>query len=100
MPESVGRRTFLQGSLGAVAWALAPRRADQQQAVPTALLSALKELANKRDVPYQSLLKVFLAERVARETTSVRRLSRRALQPTKRAKRRFGKSKTSRAVRG
>ena len=68
--------------------------------LPTALLSELKELANKRDVPYQSLLKVFLAERVARETMSVRRLSRRALQPTKRAKRRFGKSKTSRAVRG
>ena len=27
----------------------------------------LKALANERDVPYQSLLKVFLAERVARE---------------------------------
>ena len=28
---------------------------------------ALKTLANKRDVPYQSLLKIFLAERVAAE---------------------------------
>jgi hypothetical protein len=27
----------------------------------------LKMLANKRDVPYQSLLKVFLAERVEEE---------------------------------
>jgi len=27
----------------------------------------LKALANERDVPYQSLLKVFLAERIARE---------------------------------
>ena len=68
--------------------------------LPTALLAELKELANKRDVPYQSLLKVFLAERVARETMSVRGVSRRALQPTKRATRRLGKSKASRTVRG
>ncbi len=32
-----------------------------------ALLEELKALANERDVPYQSLLKIFLAERVARE---------------------------------
>jgi hypothetical protein len=36
--------------------------------LPAALLAELKALANKRDVPYQSLLKVFLAERVDRET--------------------------------
>jgi CopG antitoxin of type II toxin-antitoxin system len=36
--------------------------------LPAALLAELKALANKRDVPYQSLLKVFLAERIARET--------------------------------
>src|SRR5258708_31648206 len=36
--------------------------------LPAALLAELKALANKRDVPYQSLLKVYLAERVARET--------------------------------
>ena len=35
--------------------------------LPEALIADLKTLANKRDVPYQSLLKVFLAERVARE---------------------------------
>ena len=35
--------------------------------VPAGLLAELKILANKRDVPYQSLMKVFLAERVARE---------------------------------
>jgi len=35
--------------------------------LPAGLLAELKTLANKRDVPYQSLLKVFLAERVARE---------------------------------
>ena len=35
--------------------------------VPAGLLAELKILANKRDVPYQSLMKVFLADRVARE---------------------------------
>jgi predicted DNA binding CopG/RHH family protein len=35
--------------------------------LPELLLEELKALANERDVPYQSLLKVFLAERVARE---------------------------------
>jgi predicted DNA binding CopG/RHH family protein len=35
--------------------------------LPAGLLAELKTLANKRDVPYQSLMKVFLAERVARE---------------------------------
>ena len=35
--------------------------------MPEPLLADLKALANERDVPYQSLLKVFLAERVARE---------------------------------
>lgn len=40
--------------------------------LPAGLLAELKVLANKRDVPYQSLLKVFLAERVARERASGR----------------------------
>jgi hypothetical protein len=31
------------------------------------MIEDLKMLANRRDVPYQSLLKVFLAERLARE---------------------------------
>jgi predicted DNA binding CopG/RHH family protein len=35
--------------------------------LPELLLAELKVLANKRDVPYQSLLKLFLAERVERE---------------------------------
>ena len=48
-------------------------------------------LANKRDVPYQSLLKVFLAERVTSETTGNRR-SRKALQSTSRARRRTARS--------
>lgn len=35
--------------------------------LPEAMVEELKVLANKRDVPYQSLLKVFLAERIATE---------------------------------
>ena len=35
--------------------------------LPEALLENLKMLANKRDVPYQSLLKIFLAERIDQE---------------------------------
>jgi predicted DNA binding CopG/RHH family protein len=35
--------------------------------LPEALLEQLKVLANKRDVPYQSLVKIFLAERVEEE---------------------------------
>jgi len=35
--------------------------------LPEALLNELKALANKRDVPYQSLLKMILAERLEQE---------------------------------
>ena len=35
--------------------------------LPESLIEKLKVLANKRDVPYQSLLKVLLAEKVDEE---------------------------------
>ncbi|MDO8487181.1 MAG: BrnA antitoxin family protein [Candidatus Curtissbacteria bacterium] len=35
--------------------------------LPEYLLARIKELANKKDVPYQSLMKIFLAERVGQE---------------------------------
>jgi predicted DNA binding CopG/RHH family protein len=35
--------------------------------LPKPMLARLKQLANKRDVPYQSLLKMFVAERLKRE---------------------------------
>lgn len=38
--------------------------------LPESLLDELKLLANKRDVPYQSLLKIYLAERVEKELKS------------------------------
>jgi predicted DNA binding CopG/RHH family protein len=35
--------------------------------LPAMMLAELKLLANKRDVPYQSLMKIFLAERIQKE---------------------------------
>lgn len=40
--------------------------------LPEPLLDRLKMLANKRDVPYQSLLKIFLAERIEEELRHLR----------------------------
>ena len=40
--------------------------------LPEFLLENLKMLANKRDIPYQSLLKVFLAERIEQELRNLR----------------------------
>ncbi len=35
--------------------------------LPEAMLEELKLLANKKDVPYQSLMKIFLADRIEKE---------------------------------
>jgi len=67
--------------------------------LPSALLSDLKVLANKRDVPYQSLLKVYLADRVSRETIGNRRPNK-ALQPTSRATKAGATTRRARAARG
>ena len=71
--------------------------------LPAPLLSDLKALANKRDVPYQSLLKVFVADRVAEEW----RLSKyrgamtdKVLQPTNRTRSKAKVTRATRAVRG
>ncbi|RJR30658.1 MAG: hypothetical protein C4574_02035 [Candidatus Latescibacterota bacterium] len=46
---------------------LKPSRTTISLRLPNYLLNDLKALANSRDVPYQSLLKIFLAERVQQE---------------------------------
>jgi predicted DNA binding CopG/RHH family protein len=38
--------------------------------LPESLIAALKTLANKKDVPYQSLVKMFLAEKVREEMST------------------------------
>ncbi len=35
--------------------------------LPASMIEELKILANKKDVPYQSLMKLFLSERITRE---------------------------------
>jgi len=59
-----------------VDWAVARRRAFPNLRptlrtislrLPESMIGHLKTLANKRDIPYQSLLKQFLAERLQRE---------------------------------
>lgn len=40
--------------------------------LPEAMLGELRRLANKRDIPYQSLIKSFLAERIEEELSGQR----------------------------
>jgi len=51
---------------------LRPSTATISLRLPQGLLDQLRTLANQRDVPYQSLLKVYLAERIAQERRPVR----------------------------
>jgi predicted DNA binding CopG/RHH family protein len=53
---------------------LRPSTATISLRLPASMLDELKSLANERDVPYQSLLKVFLAERIANERGMRRKL--------------------------
>lgn len=71
--------------------------------LPAPLLSDLKALANKRDVPYQSLLKVFVADRVAQEwRSSMHRGAppHKTLQPTSRRRPKATLKRVARAARG
>ncbi len=55
--------------------------------LPKPLLEDLKALANKRDVPYQSLLKVFVSERVAAEQCLPNKRRQRSAGPATRQRR-------------
>lgn len=57
---------------------LKPSTATISLRLPQGMLDELKALANQRDVPYQSLLKVFLSERIAVERRRAPRRTRRA----------------------
>ena len=39
--------------------------------LPELMIEELKLLANKRDIPYQSLMKIYLADRIQRELKSI-----------------------------
>ena len=51
--------------------ALKPSTKPVTVRLPESLLENLKIIANKHDVPYQSLMKVYLAERVKQEFRSL-----------------------------
>ncbi len=61
--------------------------------LPVMMLEELKLLANARDVPYQSLLKSFLADRLAKEVASRRGPPARAHRVAERPKRYRGRAK-------
>lgn len=67
---------------------LRPSTATISLRLPQMLLDELRMLANQRDVPYQSLLKVYLAERVAAERGQEIPRPNKRLQPTKPQRRR------------
>ncbi|MDC0357818.1 BrnA antitoxin family protein [Oligoflexia bacterium] len=48
--------------------------------LPESMLEGLKVLANKRDIPYQSLLKIFLAERLEDEYNGTGTSGRRSIK--------------------
>jgi predicted DNA binding CopG/RHH family protein len=71
--------------------------------LPAPLLSDLKALANIRDVPYQSLLKVFVADRVAAEWRASKNrgaMPKKASPPKGRRRPRAAATPVTRAVRG
>src|SRR3972149_8531026 len=55
--------------------------------LPEGLLVRLKLAANKRDIPYQSLLKIFLSEMLERESANTNRAVSVVRKPASEAKR-------------
>jgi predicted DNA binding CopG/RHH family protein len=49
--------------------ALKPTTTAVSLRLPVAMLEDLKSLANQRNVPYQSLMKLYLSERIGQERT-------------------------------
>jgi len=48
--------------------ALKPSARSISIRLPESMISRLKEIANKKDIPYQSLVKMILAERIEKES--------------------------------
>jgi predicted DNA binding CopG/RHH family protein len=48
--------------------------------LPEAMLAELKTLANKRDIPYQSLAKIYLARQISLERESLHKASRKRVR--------------------
>ncbi len=61
--------------------------------LPESMLEALKILANKQDVPYQSLIKVFISERLQQEFAEKPGPKRVSARPQNTALRRTGSAR-------
>lgn len=68
--QTLTRRTMWDDARRVVLPNLKPSQKTISLRLPAMMLAELKLPANKRDVPYQSLLKIFLAERIAKELRS------------------------------
>lgn len=66
-PEQTGQDIDWNKAERTVLANLKPTTTTISLRLPAGMLEELKALANQRDVPYQSLLKIFLAERIAAE---------------------------------
>lgn len=64
--DSAGRVDWKKGKR-TVFPALRPSVRSISLRLPESMLEELRLLANKRDVPYQSLMKIFLSERIQQE---------------------------------
>ena len=73
--ESVDSTAFFSGQ-GKIHLKLPPRTETISLRLPQRLLERLKKLAVAKDVPYQSLLKIYLDEKVREEIASLRRAAR------------------------
>lgn len=60
---------------------LKPSTTPISMRLPETLLTDLKRLAHEQDVPYQSLMKIYLAERVAFERTRRKRKAKAGRSP-------------------
>lgn len=67
--DSTGYIDWSKGKIG-VFPELKPSTKTISLRLPESLLAAIKTLANKKDVPYQSLMKVFLSEKLKDELNS------------------------------
>ena len=72
--ERVDSTEYFSGA-GGVRLKLPPRNISISLRLPKRLLERLKRLAKIKDVPYQSLLKVYLDEKIQEEISSLKRVA-------------------------
>lgn len=72
--DSVDSTLYFSGK-GGVHLKLPPRTTTISLRLPKNLLERLKKLAFRKDVPYQSLLKIYLDEKIRAEIASLKKVA-------------------------